>query len=79
MLPLSPFTGTVAIRRSPRVFMPLLVSVARRRMVTDTSASPITSAKLSSHHTKDKRDVPHIGTEGLHSSTHRFAAKIGGT
>jgi hypothetical protein len=36
-------------------------------MVTDTSASPITSAKLSSHHTKDKRDVPHIGTEGLHS------------
>ena len=77
MLPLSPLTGTVAIRRSPRVFMPLLVSVARRRMATD--ASTITSPKLSSHHTKGKQDVPHVGTEGLHISAHRFAAKIGGT
>jgi len=63
MLPLSPLTGIVAIRRSPQVFMPLLVSAARRRVAT--GAAPITSAKLSSN-AKETRDAPRAGTEGLH-------------
>ncbi|KAH9065326.1 AOX, alternative oxidase mitochondrial precursor [Lactarius vividus] len=62
MLPLSPLTGT--IRRSPRVFMPLLLSAARRRVAT--TAVPITAAKLTSD-AKETKDTPHVGTEGLHS------------
>lgn len=77
MLPLSPFTGTVAIRCSPRVFMPLLASTACRRVTT--GAAPATPTKLSPHsNAKETRDVPRVGTEGLHISAHSFAAKIGG-
>ncbi|KAH9002675.1 AOX, alternative oxidase mitochondrial precursor [Lactarius hatsudake] len=61
MLPLSPLTGT--IRRSPRMFVPLLVSAGRRRVAT--TAVPITAAKLTSN-AKETKDTPHVGTEGLH-------------
>lgn len=60
MLPLAALTGTMFIRRAPRLFRPLLVPVARRQMTTGPAID-----KLSS---KGTQDPLHKGVEGPHIS-----------